>query len=114
MNTNNNIIVLHQLSKNFGPIKAVNRVDLSVKEATVHGFLGPNGSGKTTTIRMILGLLKPSKGYVKVFGYDLQANEKKIKEKIGYLPGDLYFYNYYTVKQLLNYLESLRGISADK
>ncbi|OLS19390.1 MAG: putative ABC transporter ATP-binding protein YxlF [Candidatus Heimdallarchaeota archaeon LC_3] len=110
MNDNNPVIKTINLSKKFNQLIAVNNINMSITEGSIHGFLGPNGAGKTTTLRMIMGLLKPSAGYITIFGIPLHENEKNLKNKIGYLPGDIVLYNYYTVRQLLNYFESLRGL----
>ena len=74
------------LSKSYGRIKAVNNFDLKVVKGTIHGFLGPNGSGKTTTIKLILGLLKPDAGSIRVFGYEGGGKKTNVRKKIGYMP----------------------------
>ncbi|MGQ9719082.1 MAG: ABC transporter ATP-binding protein [Nitrososphaerales archaeon] len=74
------------LSKSFGRIKAVDRLDLKVEVGTVHGFLGPNGAGKTTTIKLILGLLKPDSGSIQVLGYEKGGNRTDVRSRIGYMP----------------------------
>ena len=62
------IVQTQNLSKTYGAINCVNKVDLHVQEGEIYGFLGPNGAGKTTTLKMLLGLIKPSEGTIKVFG----------------------------------------------
>ncbi|MCP8309272.1 MAG: ABC transporter ATP-binding protein [archaeon] len=74
------------LSKSFGRIKAVDRLDLKVEVGTVHGFLGPNGAGKTTTIKLILGLLKPDSGSIQVLGFDGGGRKIDVRSRIGYMP----------------------------
>ena len=76
----------HSLTKNFQNVIAVDRVDLRIPKASIYALLGPNGSGKTTTIRMILGLLKPTMGKVIVNGIDVTLEPKAIRGKIGLLP----------------------------
>lgn len=112
LKSNNVVIETINLSKNFRHLKAVNDLNLKINEGSIHGFLGPNGAGKTTTLRMIMGLLKPSSGSITIFGIPINKNQMKLKNKIGYLPGDIVLYNYYTVKQLLDYFESLRGLKS--
>jgi ABC-2 type transport system ATP-binding protein len=104
------IIDLNYLTKKFHHVTAVDNISMSIKKGTIHGFLGPNGAGKTTTIRMIMGLLKPNNGKITLFGKDLVKNEEQLKKKIGYLPGDVVLYNYYTVEELLDFFESIRGL----
>ena len=72
-----------ELSRRFGEIKAVNDLNLHVPKGSIYGFLGPNGSGKTTTIRLLLGLLKPNKGNTTIFGLQLQYHKLEILKKIG-------------------------------
>ncbi len=73
------------LSRDFGAVRAVNRLDLEVPTGTVFGFLGPNGSGKTTTIRLLLGLLEPHEGRAEVLGADTRTDAAKIRERCGAL-----------------------------
>ena len=73
------------LSRDFGLVRAVNHLDLEVPPGTVFGFLGPNGSGKTTTIRLLLGLLEPTEGRAEVLGFDTRTDSLKIRERCGAL-----------------------------
>ena len=82
-----NIIETEDLTKIFGrKVIAVNNLNLSVKEGSIYGFLGPNAAGKTTTIRLLLGLIKPSAGSIKIFGEEMSFNSSHLRKKIGYLP----------------------------
>jgi len=74
-----------ELTRTFGAIRAVNQLDLEIPPGTVFGFLGPNGSGKTTTIRLLLGLLAPSDGRAEVLGFDTRTDAVKIRERSGAL-----------------------------
>jgi len=74
------------LTKKYGPLVAVNKLDLKVKADTVHGFLGPNGAGKTTTIKILVGLLKPDGGSVRVLGQELGWDKPDVRSRIGYMP----------------------------
>ena len=73
------------LTRDFGAVRAVNHLDLEVPSGTVFGFLGPNGSGKTTTIRLLLGLLAPTDGRAEVLGLDIRSDAAKIRERCGAL-----------------------------
>lgn len=84
------IVETNALTKNFGSYKAVNNLNLTLKEGTLTGFIGPNGAGKTTTIKMILGLLKPSSGEIKVFGQNPWDNIK-IKPLVGVVYDKAFF-----------------------
>lgn len=106
-NGNSYAIKMRNLTKYYGEIKGIEDVTLEVKRGQIFGFLGPNGSGKTTTIRILIGLIKPSSGEAEIFGSPAGSIESK--QKIGYLPSDFELYNYYTIKEYLDYLEKLRG-----
>lgn len=108
--SNNSVLKIEGLTKYYGQLRAVNDVSIEVERGSIHGFLGPNGSGKTTTIRCALGLLKPSKGSIHIFGKKIGTNNVDILKRIGYLPGDVYLYQYYTVKQFLDYFQSLHKL----
>jgi ABC-2 type transport system ATP-binding protein len=73
------------LTRDFGSVRAVNSLDLEIPTGTVFGFLGPNGSGKTTTIRLLLGLLEPNIGHAEVLGFDTRKDAEKIRERCGAL-----------------------------
>jgi len=74
------------LTKRYGPLVAVNKLDLKVEADTIHGFLGPNGAGKTTTIKVLVGLLKPDGGSVRVLGQELGWDKPDVRSRIGYMP----------------------------
>lgn len=80
-----NAIQTHQLTRSFGNLKAVDRLTLEVPRGTVFGFLGPNGSGKTTTIRLLLGLLDADQGIAKVLGFDTKTQSEEIRARCGAL-----------------------------
>ncbi|HKZ40189.1 MAG TPA: ABC transporter ATP-binding protein [Candidatus Hodarchaeales archaeon] len=113
MATSDPVIEISGLTKIFGKkIVAVDNLNLTINSGTIHGFLGPNGSGKTTTLRCCLGLLRPNSGFVKIFGALMGPSKVNILRRIGYLPGDVALYPYYTVKQLLNYFQTVYGGAA--
>ncbi|TWU25678.1 ABC transporter ATP-binding protein [Bythopirellula polymerisocia] len=104
-----NVIATEQLSLNYGNRTGITEVDLCVPQGEIFGFLGPNGAGKTTTIRILLGLLKPHQGTARIFGQDCWSHSATIKESLGYLPGDLRLYPWFTGKRALSILSSIRG-----
>ena len=79
---------------------------MQLEEGEIFGFIGPNGAGKSTTIRSIMNLINKTKGKVLIEGKEFNKNDIKIKEKIGYLPSEIYLYDDLTVKQMLDYHES--------
>jgi ABC-2 type transport system ATP-binding protein len=87
------VIQLENLTKRYGEFKAVDGLSLSIQKGEVFGLLGPNGAGKSTTILMMLGLTDPSSGSVKVCGINATTHPKAVKEKVGYLPEDVGFYD---------------------
>ncbi len=99
---------LRGLTKRFGKQTAVSAFDLEVPRGVVYGLLGPNGSGKTTTIRMIMGILHPDEGTVSLFGSDPDATRRT---KVGYLPEERGVYRKMKVLELLVFLGEIRGVS---
>ena len=102
------IIETKNLTKYYGKIRGVENLSFSIEEGEIFGFLGPNGAGKTTTIRTLLGFLKPTKGNAFIFGKDVEKDIVKIKEKTGYIPGELALYGDLTAEGLLKYFGKLR------
>jgi len=90
------IIETTRLTKRYGRRGGIEAVDLSVSEGQICGFLGPNGSGKTTAIRVLVGLLRPGSGVARVFGLDCWRQSPQVKRHVGYLPGDLRLYSWMT------------------
>ncbi|GAB2708289.1 ABC transporter ATP-binding protein [Aliiglaciecola sp. 3_MG-2023] len=105
------VIQATQLSRHFGDLKAIDGLDLNVEKSTIYGFLGPNGSGKTTAIRMLTGLLKPSSGNVQVLGLTLPKDAEKLRLKMGYMTQKFSLYNNLTVKENLQFIAKIYGIS---
>jgi ABC-2 type transport system ATP-binding protein len=102
-------IELEALSKRYGPQVGIEDLDLRVEQGEVFGFLGPNGSGKTTTIRCLVGLLTPTAGRARVLGLDPLADHQRLAPRIGYLPGELRLYGELTGAQHLRLLGDLQG-----
>lgn len=97
------------LSKKFGRFTALNGIDLKVNEGEVFGYIGPNGSGKTTTIRVLLGILQASAGSAKVFGMDAWKEAVEIHKRIAYVPGDMSLWPNLTGGEVIDLFVSLRG-----
>lgn len=104
-----NAIATIGLSKRYGPVRALESLDVAVREGEIFGFLGPNGAGKSTTIRLLLGFLHPSAGEGRVLGLDCEHDSVAIRRRIGYLPGGIALYDSLTGAQLLDYLARLSG-----
>lgn len=99
------------LSKRFGALLAVDRVDLSVPRANVYGFLGPNGSGKSTTIRMLCGLLTPSEGEIDVLGFRIPQQAEELRKHIGYMTQKFALYEDLTVRENMEFMAAVQGLS---
>lgn len=102
-----NAIDVHGLVKRFGDKTVVDHVSMQVAAGEIVGFLGPNGSGKTTTIRMMCGLLTPDEGSGQVLGYDLQTESLKIKREVGYMTQRFSFYEDLTISENLTFVARL-------
>lgn len=98
------------LTKYYGDTPGIVDLDLEVMIGEIFGFLGPNGAGKSTTIRTYLDLLHPSSGTVTILGYDSHEESVDIRQRTGYLPGDLSMYDDMTAREMLRYFSSLRGV----
>ena len=101
------IIDIKGLTKSFSGKTVVDNVDLTVNRGEIVGFLGPNGSGKTTTIRMICGLLKPNAGSGTCLGYDVRTESEKIKLEVGYMTQRFSFYEDLTIRENLDFVARL-------
>jgi ABC-2 type transport system ATP-binding protein len=104
--------VIHSegLTRYFGEFLAVDHVTFEVKAGEVVGYLGPNGSGKTTTIRMLLGLLRPSEGSASVLGYDIVSQSEQVRERVGYMSQRFALYFELTVRENLEFYAGVYGI----
>ncbi|MFX1316469.1 MAG: ABC transporter ATP-binding protein [Promethearchaeota archaeon] len=110
---NNEVIVVKNLKKFFGDVKAVNDISFNVHQGEVFGLLGPNGAGKTTTIKLLLGLLEPNEGEMSIFGLNPEREEVQIKKRIGYVSEEPLIFKSLTPKDLFNFIASIRGLEQD-
>jgi len=101
-------LVLAEVSKSFGAVRAVDGLSARVPAGSIYGFLGPNGAGKTTTIRMIMNIIYPDSGTVEVLGNGPVA---AVKDRIGYMPEERGLYRKMKVRSVLSYLGSLKGMT---
>jgi ABC-2 type transport system ATP-binding protein len=102
------------LTKRFGALVAVDHVDLDVPRANVYGFLGPNGSGKTTTIRMLCGLLAPSEGEIEVLGLRIPEEAEALRRRIGYMTQKFSLFDDLSVRENLEFLAAVQGVPKDR
>lgn len=107
-------IEIENLTKIFDKFTAVNNVGFKVKKGDVFGFLGPNGSGKTTVIRMIMGLISPTSGTGKVLGYDITTDNEKIRSHIGYMSQKFSLYDDLTVDENLDFYAGIYCVPKGK
>src|SRR5262249_21202163 len=96
------MIETHDLTKMYGDLYAINRLNLKLEKGDVYGFIGPNGAGKTTTMRILATLLNPSWGEAAVCGYSIYTGAKEIRRLIGYMPD---FFGVYDDMKVIEYLE---------
>lgn len=104
------VIRTRRLTKRYGTLTAVNKLDLEVHPGEVFGLLGQNGAGKTTTILMLLGLSEPTEGEASVMGLDPAREPREVKRRVGYLPDAVGFYGGLTGRQNLRYTARLNGL----
>ena len=102
-------VVTEGLTKDYGPKRALDGLDLEVRAGEIFGFLGPNGAGKTTTIRLLLDVIRPTAGRALVLGEEPGPAGPALRRRIGYLPGEFTADGRQTVRELLEYLGNLRG-----
>lgn len=105
------VIEASGLTKRFDDIIAVNQFDLRIPKGCIYGFLGPNGCGKSTTIRLLTGLLIPSEGSVSILGAPLTGHEESLKKRIGYMTQKFSLYNNLTVRENLNFVGVIYGFT---
>ncbi|WP_298878378.1 ABC transporter ATP-binding protein [uncultured Bradyrhizobium sp.] len=112
MNADNQIAIdVKGLTKSFGGREVVHDLSMQVKRGSIYGFLGPNGSGKTTTIRILCGLLTPDSGVGTCLGYDILRDAEKIKRKVGYMTQRFSLYQDLSVRENLEFVARLYGLA---
>ena len=101
-------LVLDGVTKRFGDLTAVDTISLQIPRGSIYGFLGQNGAGKTTTIRMIMSIIYPDEGSIRILGHD---NAEAIKDRLGYLPEEKGLYKKMTTSEILTYFGRLKGMN---
>lgn len=105
-----NVIQTTNLTKIYsGDIRALDNLSLSVRQGEIFGYLGPNGAGKTTTIRLLLDFIRPTSGSASLLGLDTRRDTIAIKQRVGYLPGELNLWDRQTARQIVHFIGSARG-----
>src|SRR5436190_21664533 len=99
-------VEIHEVTKTFGPFTAVDHLSLQVPRGTIYGFIGPNGSGKTTTLRMIMHILHPDRGDITVLG---EKTHSAANDRVGYLPEERGLYKQMKVREQLRFYAELKG-----
>ena len=105
------VIYVENLTRRFGDFTAVDHINFEVNEGEVVGYLGPNGSGKTTTIRMLLGLLEPNEGEATVLGFDAFRQSEEVRKRAGYMSQKFAIYDDLTVQENLTFYGGVYGIT---
>lgn len=108
---NNQVIETHELTKRFGDFTAVDRITFSVGKGEIFGFLGANGAGKTTAMRMLTGLSRPTAGQGTVAGFDVRREAEQIKRRIGYMSQKFSLYEDLTVRENIQFYAGIYGLS---
>ncbi|MEX1103929.1 MAG: ABC transporter ATP-binding protein [Dehalococcoidia bacterium] len=104
----------HDLSKDYGSVRALDGLNLQVEEGEIFGFLGPNGAGKSTTIRLLLDLIRPTHGSARIRGHDCQADSLEARRQVGYLAGEVLLYDRMAGQETVDLVERLRNAPVDR
>lgn len=112
--TDTKVIQVENLTKKFGDFVAVNAITFEVKKGEIFGFLGANGAGKTTAMKMLIGISKPTSGNAKVADFDVFTNSEDIKKNIGYMSQKFALYDDLTVKENITFFGGIYGLSRKK
>src|SRR5713226_4706921 len=107
-------IAVHDLTRRFGDFVAVDHLTFDVRQGEIFGFLGANGAGKSTTIRMLCGLLKPTSGTAKVGGIDVSRDPEGVKRRIGYMSQRFSLYEQLTVDQNIRFFGGIYGLNRER
>jgi len=114
MNNHKYIVDVKDMTKKFGSFTAVDNISFQVSKGEIFGFLGANGAGKTTAIKIFCGLSKPTSGYVNVAGFDVYKDAEKIKRRIGYMAQRFSLYDDLTVEENINLFGSIYGLAGSE
>ena len=106
------MIELSHLTRKFNEHIAVDDLCLEIPNGAMFGFLGANGAGKTTTLKMLMGLLQPTSGSVFIDGLNVAADPTKVKSKVGYLPDEVFLYDYLTGRQFLEFVSDIYNVES--
>ncbi len=108
-------IAVERLTRRYGRQRGVIDLTFTVEPGEIFGFLGPNGAGKTTTIRVLMGFLRPTSGSARIFGLDCWSQATAVKERVGYVPGDVRLWEQMTGRQFLDFMGAFRPrVSAER
>ena len=108
---NNNVIEVKELTKMFGDFTAVSAITFNVKQGEIFGFLGANGAGKTTAMKMLIGISRPTSGDARVAGFDVASEAEDIKKNIGYMSQKFALYDDLTVKENITFFGGIYGLT---
>ena len=108
------MIQIENLTKQYRAVRALDNLNMTVEPGSIFGFLGPNGSGKTTTLRILTGLAKPTAGSAQVAGVNVSKDAHNLPSHIGYLPEEPAFYSWMTPQEFLDYIGRLHGLSSSQ
>jgi len=111
---NETIIKTDRLTKQFGPVMAVNKLDLQIKQGEIFGLVGPDGAGKTTTMRMLAAIMDPTAGNATIASFNLRQQPERIKEHIGYMAQQFALYGDLTVLENINFFADVFGVRGKK
>jgi len=114
MNPSDLVIDVQGITKRFGDRTVVNNIPMQVRRGEIYGFLGPNGSGKTTFLRMLCGLLTPDAGSGRCLGYDIRRESGEIKKNVGYMTQRFSFYEDLTIEENLDFVAQIYGVPQRK
>lgn len=107
------IINIQKLTRDYGNGKGIFGISIRVEKGEVFGFLGPNGAGKTTTIRHLMGFIKPEAGFSQINGMDCWKKQDEIQKRLGYIPGEISFFDDMSGKEFLKFIKNYRKIGDD-